>query len=244
MADNVFVKNLESLLHLADFTETLDTVKLDAPPDLVPSELRKLHDDSDAAQKKVGDSKGDWRTATLDRQSVAEELSSKAAESLALLEGRGASAEKIEDGRFYVRKLQGKRASPKPVDDPATPDVDESESTISAAQTSNAARIATFLEYLEWLEPQSEYAGVKAAGKTVTEMRTFGESVEAKHAASVTAVTELSADRINRDKFFFDNDDSIINRAKRLKRLIGGAYGFDSPEYETANAFPFRTSNK
>lgn len=240
MADNVHAKMLESLTRLTEHAGTLDPAKLNAPPDLLPAALETLYTEARAAQEKIGVSKGEWRTVALDRATDADELASLAAESLALLEARGASAETLEDGRSYIRKLQGKRSSPKPEDDPSTPDVDESEAAISAAQTSNAARIATFLEYVAWLEQQPEYAGVTNAGKTAAELRTFGESVETKHNTSITAVTGLSSDRRARDKIFYDNENSVLNRAKRLKKLIGGTYGFDSPEYETANAIQFR----
>ena len=244
MADNIHAKRLESLTQLTEFAGTLDPAKLNAPPDLLTAALQTLNTEGHDAQETVSISKGGWRTAALDRAADAGELASKAAESLALLEARGASAETIEDGRSYVRKLQGKRASPKPVDDPATPDIDESEKAISAAQTSNAARIATFLEFLKWLEEQPEYAGVTNAGKTIADLQTFGEAVETKHNSSIAAVTKLSSDRIERNKIFYDNADSNLSRAKRLKKLIGGTYGFDSPEYQTANAIPFRKPNK
>lgn len=240
MADNVHAKTLESLTQLTAFAGTLDPARLNAPPDLTTAALETLHTEAHGAQEKVGISKGNWRTVALDRAADADELASLAAESLALLEARGASAETVEDGRSYVRKMQGKRTSDKPKDDPSTPDIDESEKAISAAQTSNAARIATFLEFVSWLEQQPEYAGVTNAGKTVAELRTFGESVETKHTASITAVTQLSGDRNDRDKIFYDDDDSILSRAKRLKKLIGGTYGFDSPEYLTAKAIPFQ----
>lgn len=244
MADNVFAKNLESLFHLADFEDTLDAAKLDAPPALLSSALRAKHDEALAAQQTVGNSKGDWRTVTLDRTVDADKLASMASQSLAALEARGASPEKIEDGRFYVRKLQGSRNTPAAVDDPTTPDVDESEQSISASQRSNAARIAMFLEYLDWLDGQHEYVGVTAAGKTISEMRAFGNAVQTKHELSITAATTLSSDRIARDKLFFEDSDSVINLGKRVKKLIGAAYGFDSPEYHTANAIPFRKSHK
>lgn len=240
MADNVHAKTLESLTQLTEFADTLDPARLNAPPDLTTAALRELYTEAHGATEKVGVSKGNWRTVALDRAIDADELSSKASEALALLEARGASAETIEDGRSYVRKLQGKRKSDKPEDDPLTPDVDESEKAISAAQTSNAARIATFLEFVAWLGQQPEYAGVTNAGQTVAELKTYGESVETKHNTSITAVTQLSTDRNERDKIYFDNENSIVNRAKRLKKLIGGTYGFDSPEYKTANAIPFQ----
>lgn len=190
----------------------------------------------------VGNSKGDWRTVTLDRTTDAGTLASRASQAVALLESRGASAETVEQARYYVRKLQGKRATPGAVDDPATPDIDESEQSISAAQTSNAAKISTSYELIDFLEAQSEYAGGNNPELKISAYRAFVDSVSAKHDASIRTVTKLKSDRIARDKVFFDNPDSILNRAKRLKKAVGGAYGFDSPEYKTINSFPFHKS--
>ena len=38
-------------------------------------------------------------------------------------------------------------------------------------------------------------------------------------------------------QLFFDNADSIVNRAKRIKKAVAAAYGFISPEYQTVNGF-------
>jgi hypothetical protein len=123
-----------------------------------------------------------------------------------------------------------------------TPDIDESEKSISALQQSNAARISTFYELIDFLEAQSEYASLSNPEFKIAALRAFADSVSGKHDASITAATTLSSNRIERDKVFFDNDDSIINRARRLKKAVGGAYGFNSPEYKTINAIPFHKS--
>jgi hypothetical protein len=240
MADNTYATMLESLVEMIAFEETLDLAKVDPAPDSTPEALTDLRAEAATLHASVGNSKGDWRTVTLDRATDAGLLASKAAKATALLEAKGASAETIEQARFYVRKLQGKRATPAAVDDPSTPDVDESEQSISASQQSNAAKISTSYEFIDFLEAQTEYAGVNNPELKIAAYRAFVDSVSAKHDASINAQTTLTSNRIKRDKVFFDNPDSILNRAKRLKKAVGGAYGFDSPEYKTINAIPFQ----
>lgn len=239
MADNTYSKILEQLGYAVAYAETLDAAKLSLPADLQPAALTALRADGTARHTEVGNKKGDWRTATLDRTTDADTFAAKAAQAVALLETHGASAEKIEDARFYVRKLQGKRKSKAKVDDPATPDVDESQDSISASQQSNAAKISNFNELIDFLEAQPEYVGVKNAGFVIADLRAFADSVQAKHDVSITAVAALSTGRVERDKVFFDNTDSIVNRAKRLKKAVGAAYGFNSPEYKMINSFKF-----
>jgi hypothetical protein len=238
MADNTYSKMLESVTSLIAFQNTLDQAFLDPPPDQTVAAWTTLKTETTTLHQSVGNSKGDWRTIALDRATDADELASVASQSVALLESRGASAETIEDARFYVRKLQGRRKGPKPVDDPSTPE-DESQSAVSASQQSNAARISTFLELVDFLEAQPEYAGVTREGFKIADLRDRGNSVQTKHDGSITAVNNLTSDRIARDKRFFDDEDSILKRSKRFKKLVGGAYGFASPEYKTINGIPF-----
>jgi hypothetical protein len=242
MADNTYSKMLEHLDQMIAFEQTLDLVKVDPAPDLMPDALTTLRAEATVLHNAVGNAKGDWRTATLDRTTNTDTLASRASQAVAALESRGASAEKVEQARFYVRKLQGRRAGEKPLDDPSTPDIDESEKGISAAQTSNAAKISTFSELVDFLEAQVEYASVKNPELTITAMRNFAVSVSGKHDTSITTATTLSSKRIERDKVFFDNEGSIVNRAKRLKKAVGAAYGFDSPEYKTINSISFQKS--
>jgi hypothetical protein len=239
MADNTYATMLESLGEMIAFEETLDLAKVDPAPDLIPAALTDLRAEATNLHASVGNSKGDWRTATLDRTTDADKLASMASKAVAALESRGASAEKVEQARFYVRKLQGKRAGERPADDPLTPDIDESENSISASQQSNAAKISNSYELIDFLEAQSEYASVNNPELKISGYRAFVDSVAAKHDVSINAAAKLSGDRIKRDKVFFDNPDSILNRAKRLKKAVGAAYGFDSVEYKTINAIPF-----
>lgn len=237
----IFVESIDRLI-VAD--ATLDPVKLDAPPDLTSAALAALLPAATAKLQKVGDSKAEWRTIALVRRTDIEQMDSMAAQAVALLESRGASKETVEAARTYVRKIRGGGKKNSTPDDPNTPDIDESEAGISKSQQSSAAIISTFFELIDYLEAQPEYATVTNPALTIAALRDFAESVQAKHTASIVAVTGLSADRADRDAFFYIAKSSVLNLAKRYKKLVFGAYGGNSPEYELVNAIPFQKPSK
>lgn len=235
-------KLLESLGKLIAIDETLDQARLNPPAGLRLADLQAKRDAGTTLQTTVGNSRADWRTVALDRATDIEKFDSIAAEAVALFEGRGASKESVEDARGYVRKLQGRRLSAaKPAtDENGNPVLDESPQGISAAQTSAAAKISTMYELIDFLEAQPKYAEVNKPGFTAAELRAFVDATQAKHDASLASVAKLSGDRRERNKFFYTDEDCICELARQFKALVGGAYGFKSPEYKAVNAIPFR----
>lgn len=238
-------KFVESIERLIAADATLDAAKLNAPADLNSAALAALLPAATARHQKVGDSKAGWRTIALERRTDIEQITSMAAQAVALFESRGASKEKVEIARSYVRKIRGggakKIITP---DNPATPDVDETEKGISKSQQSSAAVLSVFFELIDYLEAQPEYAGVTNAGFEIADLRDFADATQAKHTASITAVTGLSADRSERDAFFYNDRTSVLNLARRYKKLVFGAYGGKSPEYALVNQIPFQKPKK
>jgi hypothetical protein len=234
-------KILESLGKLIAIDETLDQTRLNPPAELKLAALKAKRDSGTILQTGIGNSRADWRTVALDRALDIEKFDSIAAEAVALFEGRGAGKESVEDARSYVRKLQGRKlAKPIEKDADGNPILDESEKGISAAQTSAAAKISTMYELIDFLEAQPKYAEVTKSGFTAAELRAFVDATQAKHDASLNSVAKLSNDRRERNKFFYLDDDNICELTRQFKALVGGEYGFKSPEYKAVNAIPFR----
>lgn len=235
-------KLLESLGKLIAIDETLDQTRLNPPDGLKLADLKAKRDTGTDLQTNVGNSRAGWRTVALDRAVDIDKFDSIAAEAVALLEGRGASKESVEDARSYVRKLQGRKlGAAKPTTDAnGNPVIDESEKGISAAQTSAAAKISTMYELIDFLEAQPKYAEVNKPGFTAAQLRAFVDATQTKHDASLNSVAKLADDRRERNKSFYLNDDCICETARQFKALVGGAYGFKSPEYKAVNAIPFR----
>lgn len=236
-------KILESLGKLIAIDETLDQTRLNPPAGLKLAELKAKRDAATGLQTDVGNSRADWRTVALDRAVDIDKFDSTAAEAVALFEGRGASKESVEDARGYVRKLRGQKAggAAKPAtDENGNPILDETEKGISAAQTSAAAKVSTMYELIDFLEAQPKYAEVNKPGFTAAELRAFVDATQTKHDASLASVAKLSNDRRERNKAFYLDADCICELARQFKALVGGAYGFKSPEYKAVNAIPFR----
>jgi len=219
---------------------TLDSARLNAPGDLKSSALVSAQTEARATQNNVGNSLADFRTVALERAVMIDAFDSLATRMVAQLEARGASKETINDARSYERKVQGRRAKAKAKDNPETPDIDESEKSISASQQSSAAKISTMYELLDFCEAQSEYADVTQEGLNAADVRDYIDTTQAKHDSSIVAAAKLSNDRISRNRTFYNNDGSICNLAARYKALVKGAYGAKSPEYKAVNAIPFK----
>lgn len=233
-------KLLESLTRLVAFDETLDQTRLDPPSDLTVAALTALRDNAAAAQNEVGNARADWRTIALDRATDIDKFASLASQTVAQLGARGASKETVKDGMSYVRKLQGKRAKPKPEDDPETPEFDESEKGISASQQSSAAKLGTMFEFIDFVEAQPQSADIKTAGLTVADLRSFAQATQTKHNASIVAATALTNKRGSRNGLFYLDENNACDLAKRFKALVRGEYGANSFEFKTVNAIPFK----
>jgi hypothetical protein len=240
MADTGHAKVLESLGKLIAQGETLDQTRLNPPSELTVAALKTLRTNATNLHTKVGDAKADWRTAAQEGAAAVQEFDSLASQAVAQLEARGATAKAVEQARGYVRKLRGKRSAPAVADDPATPDVDESEQSISASQQSRAAKIATFNELIDFLEAQAAYAGVTKPELLVANLRATAASAQAKHDAAIESAATLSSDRIARNKLFYLDENNICDLANRFKKLVKGEYGAGSPEFKAVNAIPFQ----
>ena len=232
-------KLLESLDRLIAAAQTLDQARLDPPADLTIAALQARHADGTTLQNNVGNARADWRTIALKRAKDIDKFAPLAVEAVAALEARGASVETIKDARSYVRKLHGKRAKPQAEDNPATPELDESEKGVSASQQSAAAQLATMHELLDFLEAQPLYAQVRKAKLTIAEMRTFVDGTQTDHTASITAAASLTSARNERNKDFYLDADNICDLAKRYKAMVKGEYGANSPEFKMVNEINF-----
>lgn len=235
-------KNLESLGKLIASSETFDQTILNPPSLLKISALMAMRATATALLQAVGNLRADWRTVALARAVYIDTFESIASQAVGQLAGRGASKETVRDARGYLRKLRGKSLTVKKTDDPATPEIDESVKGISKSQQSNAAKIATFYELIDFLEAQPEYANVTKAGLTIADLRALVDAAQAKHDVSITAAAQLSAKRDERNKFFYLTPKiNIIDIALQFKELVKGSFGgVGSTEYKSVKGIRFR----
>lgn len=233
-------KVIEALGLLIAYLETLDPAKYKPSNlDLTIDALQDLRTATNASMQEVSDALAQWRTKAKDRALEIEKMPALAAQAVNLLAANGADKERVAQAKTYLRKLQGKRAAPAAVDNPDTPDVDESQQSISASQKSAAQMIANFKTLVDFLKEQAEYQSVNIAGLKPEDLTAFADQVEASHNESIIAAAQVTSKRANRTNLISDNDDSIVKRAAAVKNFVFAAYGGKSVEYKTVKGIKF-----
>ena len=178
-------KIVEALFRLIAFLQTLDPAKYSPPNvNLTIFSLQALHAAALNALAEVSGAKEVWRTDAKARALLVEKLATIAASAVGLFASLGVDKERVDQAKSYLRKLQGRRASPAIADDPNTPE-DESEKSISASQQSSAQMIAHFRALTDFLAAQVEYQGLTDAGLQVSDLTSMADDVEDKHQTSV-----------------------------------------------------------
>lgn len=148
-----------------------------------------------------------------------------------------------KDVETLVRKLQGRRAGQKPVDDPLTPDVDESQSAHSTAQLSYDNLVANFAALIALLKTRVDYAPNENDLKIVTlqaKLAAMGAANDTAKAAELAAETA----RANRNEILYNPQTGIVNLAKLVKKYVRYTFGADSTAFQQINALKFRQYKK
>ena len=171
-------------------------------------------------------------------------------------ESSGAKEQTVKDLKHYIRKIRGQRAgSNKPSDDEtaktASPDAatndsttnDESAKSHSAAQLSYDSIIEHFANIIEILLAESTYSPNESDLK-VTALQATLADLKAKNTAVISAYTNLTNARINRDKVLYAEGTGIVDVAKEAKYYIKSIYGAQSPQYKQVTKLIFRKPSK
>jgi hypothetical protein len=139
----------------------------------------------------------------------------------------------------FKRKLQGRRAGTKPVDDPSTPDVEESLSAHSTAQLSYDNLTANFAALIALLKTQADYAPNETDLKIVT-LEAKLAAMEATNDAAKAAILTADSARANRDPLLYDPKTGVLNLVKLIKRYIKFALGKESRTYQQIIELKFK----
>lgn len=162
---------------------------------------------------------------------------------------RNAVAVNVNDETFskdvdvFVRKIQGRRAGEKPVDDPSTPDVDESQSAHSVAQLSYDNQTANFAGLIALLKNEPTYAPNETDVKVAT-LEAKLAAMESTNAAAKAAILDAQAARDNRDTLLYDEQTGVITAVDLIKKYVKYAFGADSLAYKQLVALKFRKYKK
>ena len=144
-----------------------------------------------------------------------------------------ASQKVIDDARFLVNKLTGRRAASGSAATPTNPT-----NTISVSQMSYDMRVDSFEKLVKLVEAQASYAPNEVEMQVAT-LKTHAQTLKTLNNSAVTARIALDNARIARDKALYSDVNSICNIALDVKKYVKYLYGATAAEYKQISSLSF-----
>ena len=144
-----------------------------------------------------------------------------------------------EELAAVIRKMRGARAGKAPVDDPATPDIDESKQTRTVASRGYDNLVAYFADLIALLKTQPAYNPPDADMK-IPALEAKLAALETANNNAKTAVAKLGTATDTRDTVLYDDSGGIIKLVKLIKAQLARKPGTESAAYKQIIALEFR----
>jgi len=155
----------------------------------------------------------------------------------------GIPDENLEDVKTYIRKLTGRRLTPKVKDDPNTTDVNEAENSHSASQMSRTQQIENLENVRLLLESYPLYKPNEADLQTDT-LKTWTQGLQALIAGVTTNFVPYSNSLGSRDDALYNAENAVVRVGNLFKTYVESAFGRDSEEYGQIRNLKFKKQKR
>lgn len=234
-------KNVANLGTLITVVKGFKAVYNPSKQSITLAALNTLKTTADAAMANVNIVQGAYSTAIAAREVAFEPLSKLSTRILNALRSTDASKAVIKSAESLVRKLQGKRATPKKTDEELA--ALEAEGTVvkqvSSSQMSFDNRIENLDSLIQLLVTIPEYAPNEAELKTATLTGIF-ISLKTTNAAAIDAETNLDNARIARNEVLYRPSAGLVDVATAVKLYVKSLFGATSAQYKQVSSLAFR----
>ena len=237
---------------LGNFRKLIDQVSGDSNytpsnPSLSKTALEAQYAAALASVENVTATSAPHRKAIGERVDAFESASSMVKRSRNLLKASGASKQVLDDAETVVRKILGRRKSPKapPVTDvPDKPDTPENEAGAnhSASQMSYDNRLGNLSGYLAILSSATSYKPNEDDLK-VASLKNLATDLRAKNDGVSAAFIPLSRARGVRDNLLYLGADCVVNTAQLIKAYVSGANGTGSQLHKQIKGLQFKKAH-
>lgn len=156
------------------------------------------------------------------------------------LKASDTTIEIINTAQTIVRKLQGRRATPKKTEEQkkAAADAGKEIVEISTSQMSYDSRIDNLDKLIKLLLSVAAYAPNETELK-VAALTALYTDLKAKNLAVVNADTLLSNARVARNITMYKDDIGLVDVANDVKTYVKSVFGATSPQYKQVCALKF-----
>jgi len=231
------VNNVASFRRLIATSESFDGKYKPSKESLKISSLKLMQIDSEKINEEVDRLIPASKTASIALEEVFTRLSSLIPRVNNIFKS-GNSKEVEEPVNALVKKLQGRRAKPKPEGEEKKKMEEEGRITKSASRMGKDSRTENFRQLIFLLE-----AGVYQPNEEelkLEELKKFLNELEEKNAALTAAALPLMNARIRRNEIMYKDETGLVDVAGDVKTYIKGAFGAGSPEYLSVAKLKFR----
>jgi hypothetical protein len=148
--------------------------------------------------------------------------------------------EMISSAQTIVRKLQGRRATPKTNEEEKKVAAEAGNPIveISASQMSYDSRIENLDKFIKLISSVAAYAPNEADLK-ITALTALYTDLKAKNLAVINAETPLNNARIARNDTMYKDNVGLVDVANDVKTYIKSVYGATSPQYKLVSSLKF-----
>jgi hypothetical protein len=146
----------------------------------------------------------------------------------------------IADATTLVRKLQGRRATPRMTDAEKLAAEAQGKKVVevSASQRSYDNRLDNFDRLIKLLTSVPAYAPNEADLKVVA-LTTLYNDLKAKTGAVTFAEVSLNNSRINRNDLLYKPSAGVVDTTVDMKTYVKSVYGTSSPQYKALSGMKF-----
>ena len=239
MGETGHIKNLENLGIAIDFATSWGVKYAPSNPMLDIAAMSAKLSAGEAEMDTVQTNKTPYRNATAACEDAFDPLSKLTTRIMKTMKASGIPESVQEDAATYARKIKGQRKTPKVVDDPATPDVDESDKSHSASQMSRTQRIENFDALRSLLSSQPLYAPNENDLKN-NALKGYSDDLKLKVAAVGDTFVPYSNSMASRDDVLYKDTDSVFQIGRLFKIYVEGAFTRNSSEWAQIKNLEFR----
>ena len=231
------VANFETII--ADVT-SYGTTYNPSKASLKVAALNTLLTSAKSAVNAVSAAEPSYKLATDARDVSFKPLSPLVTKVINALKATDTTAQVDETAQTLVRKLQGRRATPKQTDEAkkAAEAAGKPIVEISSSQMSFDSRIDNFDKLIKLLTSVTLYAPNEADLK-VTALTAVLTDLKAKNTAVTTAEVPLNNARIARNDVLYKTNTGLVDIALDVKTYIKSVYGATSPQYKKISKIKF-----
>ena len=180
------------------------------------------------------------RLARNAREAAFKPLSALVTKSNNALKATDTTAQIDATAQSLVRKLQGRRATPKMTEDEkkVASDTGVEVTNISSSQMGIDNRIENLNKYIKFLSSVPQYAPNEADLKTIALTAVLND-LKAKNTAVVNAVVASDNARIARSTTLYKDISGLYDIALDIKTYIKSIFGATSPQYKKISKLKF-----